>query len=60
MSPKKLTNFRIESELLEAMQAIRDRDGIPVSEQVRRAIVAWVKTRGVKTERRRAVTRKRS
>jgi antitoxin component of RelBE/YafQ-DinJ toxin-antitoxin module len=38
MSPKKLINFRIDSELLEGLEAIRTRDGIPVSEQVRRAI----------------------
>ena len=62
MTPKKLTNFRIDSELLEAMEGIRQRDGVPVSEQVRRAIQDWLKKRGVSVEadRKRAVTRKRS
>ena len=61
-TPKKLTNFRIDSELLEAMEGIRQRDGVPVSEQVRRAIQDWLKKRGVSVEadRKRASTRKRS
>ena len=63
MSPKKLTNFRIDSELLEGLEAVRDRVGTPVSEQVRRAIGAWLVKQGVsvkKPERKRASTRKRS
>jgi len=51
----------LESELLAGLQQVRERDGIPVSEQVRRAIQAWLKEKGVtaKAERKRAVTRKR-
>jgi len=62
MTPLRQTNFRLEEELLEALQLIRDRDGIPVSEQVRRAIKAWIEAHGVtvRAERKRAVTRKRS
>ena len=62
VTPLKQTNFRLEEELLEALQEIRDRDGIPVAEQVRRAIRNWVDSKGVKVraERKRAVTRKRS
>jgi Ribbon-helix-helix protein, copG family len=55
--------MRIDDELLDGLQQLKDRDGIPVSEQVRRAIQAWLESKGVrraKTERRRAVTRKRS
>jgi hypothetical protein len=57
----KPTNFRLESELLDGLQQVRERDGIPVSEQVRRAIQAWLKEQGVavKAERKRAATRKR-
>ena len=33
---------RIEEELLEAMQGVREHDGIEVSEQVRRAIREWL------------------
>ena len=60
--PKKLTNFRIDEELLAQLEAIRIKDGIPVSEQVRRGIVMWVDSKSgkIKAERKRAVTRKRS
>lgn len=62
MTPREITNFRIDSELLEALREIRDRDGVGIAEQVRRAIRAWVGSKGVKVkpERKRAVTRKRS
>jgi hypothetical protein len=62
VSPKEFTAFRLEVAQLEALRAIRDRDGIPVSEQVRRAIDKWVELRGVtvKADRKRAATRKRS
>jgi hypothetical protein len=63
MSPKDLTNFRIDRELLEGLREYRTREGVAVSEQVRRAIKAWLKSKGVKTkksERKRAATRKRS
>jgi len=63
VSPRKLTNFRLEDELLEALQRIKDRDGIPISEQVRRALRAWIEQKGEtfeKAERKRAATRKRS
>jgi Ribbon-helix-helix protein, copG family len=61
VTPLRPTNFRLESELLEGLQQVRERDGIPVSEQVRRALRAWLEVKGVtvKTERKRAVTRKR-
>jgi len=63
MTPLIPTNIRIDQELLEALQEIRQRDGVPVSEQVRRAILMWIESKGVgvkKTERKRATTRKRS
>ena len=60
MTALKPTAFRIEADLLEALQEIKRRDGVPISEQVRRALQAWVETKGVmKSERKRAVTRKR-
>jgi hypothetical protein len=63
LTPKEITNFRIDTELLDALREIRHRDGLPMAEQVRRAIRAWVTSKGVKvkTERKRAAdTRKRS
>jgi hypothetical protein len=58
--PRTLTNFRIDPDLLEALRQIRQRDGLPIAEQIRRAIRVWVEERGsVKAERKRAGTRKR-
>ena len=60
MSPTKQTAFRLDEDLLAALQVVKVRDGIPLSEQVRRALQAWVEQKGVvKSERKRAVTRKR-
>jgi hypothetical protein len=62
MAPLRPVNFRLESELMEAQQKIRERDGISVTEQVRRSIHAWIDAKGVsvKTERKRRAGRKRS
>lgn len=43
-----LAAFRIESEILEGLQAIKERDGVPASEQVRRALRQWLKSRRYK------------
>jgi hypothetical protein len=61
VTPLKPTTFRLETEIMEALAAIRDRDGIPVSEQVRRALTKWIEAKGgtVKADRKRASTRKR-
>ena len=61
MTPLRPTNFRLDEEILAALQFIKERDGVPVSEQVRRALTAWVESKGVtiKPERKRAATRKR-
>jgi hypothetical protein len=60
MSRLRQTAFRLDPELLEALQTIKRRDGIPVSEQVRRALQTWVSEKGIlKPERKRAATRKR-
>ena len=57
----KPTTFRLETEIMDALAAIRDRDGIAVSEQVRRALKQWIDSKNVKgkSERKRAATRKR-
>jgi hypothetical protein len=44
-SDKIQTAFRIEPEILEALQEIKDRDGVPVSEQVRRALRTWIEAK---------------
>jgi hypothetical protein len=48
---KRLINFRIDTDLLDGLEAIRTRDGIPVSEQVRRAMAMWLEAKGVQPAR---------
>jgi hypothetical protein len=43
MTPKKLTNFRIDGELIDGLESIRERDpDWSVSRQVREAIKDWL------------------
>jgi predicted DNA binding CopG/RHH family protein len=62
MSPKaRVVTFRPDDEDLAAMEALKERDGMPYSEQIRRALKMWLATKGVaKTERRRVSARQRS
>ncbi len=63
MTPRRMATFRVDDELLEGMRRVYERDGVQISEQVRRAIRMWLESKGVvdvKAERTRAVTRKRS
>ena len=61
MSSNRVVTFRPDEEVLEAMEALRERDGIPYSEQIRRALREWLGSKGIiKAERPRAGTRKRS
>lgn len=63
MAPKELAAFRLPSQVLDALRQIKDRDGISLTDQVHRALDAWIESRRVtpkKTDRKRASTRKRS
>ena len=57
----RLAAFRVEPELMDAMERLREKVGISFSEQMRRALRAWLEEQGVldKTDRKRASTRKR-
>lgn len=61
MTPRRLYNFLIDADLDEGLKAIKARDGISESEQIRRALRAWCEEKGIvkKAERKRASTRKR-
>lgn len=62
MAPRSRYTFFIDEDQRAALRAIKDSDGVPESEQIRRAIKAWLDARGVhvKTGRKAAVkTRKR-
>jgi hypothetical protein len=50
MTPLQQTNIRIDSELIDGLRFVLERDGVPVSEQVRRAIRMWLKSKGVKVK----------
>jgi hypothetical protein len=59
-TPRKVTTFRIDEDLLDGLQEVWERDGVAVSEQVRRAIRMWLEQKGVvKAVRKRANTRGR-
>jgi hypothetical protein len=61
MTPRRKYSFWIDDEQAEGLKAIKERDGVLESEQIRRAINDWLQKKGVmKAERKRAVTRKRS
>lgn len=59
MSPKEATALRLNAALLEAMRAVKETEGIPVTTQIELAVREWLKKRGVavKMERKRAATR---
>jgi hypothetical protein len=48
---RKLYSFWIDPTLAEGLKAIKARDGIPESEQIRRAIEAWLDAKGVQRKR---------
>jgi hypothetical protein len=54
-------NFAIDPELLAALRHVKARDGISESEQIRRGIRLWLKTKGVmKSQRKRTSSQPRT
>lgn len=47
MTNRLLFNFIISADMKAAMERIKERDGISVSEQARRALAAWIESRGI-------------
>jgi hypothetical protein len=60
MTPRARYTFYIDDEQRAELTAIKERDGISESEQIRRAVQEWIAKRGVsvKSQGKRAVTRK--
>ncbi len=56
----KPTTFRLERDILAALQEIKARDGVSVTEQVRRALLSWIESKAIKAAPRRAVTRRKA
>ena len=46
MAPLRQTNFLLDDEVIDALKRIKERDGIPVAEQIRRALAAWIESKG--------------
>jgi hypothetical protein len=61
VSPKELTAFRMAPEIMEALRAIKAKEGIPVAVQIDFAIRDWLQRKGVTLEAEctRVATRKR-
>jgi hypothetical protein len=61
---RRLYSFWIDLEQAAALKQLKERDGVPESEQIRRAIHSWLKQKSVrtvvKTAPRRAQTRRRA
>jgi hypothetical protein len=53
LSIKRPYTLKIDPELLDALKAIKERDGISESEQIRRGIRLWLDQKGVKPGRQR-------
>jgi hypothetical protein len=47
VTPKSRFHFHLDAEQREALRALKERDGIPEAEQIRRAIDAWLEQKGV-------------
>ena len=47
MSPKELTAFRVEADIMEGLRRVKHRDGVPLSVQLERALRAWLEEKGV-------------
>ena len=50
MSPKELTAFRVDPQLMTGLREVKERDGIPLSVQVHRALETWLESKGVRTK----------
>jgi hypothetical protein len=48
--PRTMHSFYLEPELSAGLKAIKERDGITESEQVRRAVRQWLERKGLKVK----------
>jgi hypothetical protein len=62
MPVRRVATFRVDADLIAAMEALKERDGMPLSEQIRRALRPWLEGKGVmaKADLRHAPTRRKS
>jgi uncharacterized protein (DUF4415 family) len=57
-SAKSLTAFRVDADMMDAMRRLQERDGIGLSEQMRRALRPWLESKGVLKPVRKAGTKR--
>lgn len=50
MTPRRVTTLRLDDRLLDGLKEVWDREGILVSEQIRRAVQIWLRERGIEVE----------
>jgi len=50
MTPRSRYNFWIDDEQRDGLRFVKERDGVLESEQIRRAINAWLETKGIKVK----------
>lgn len=43
----RVVTFRPDGDILQAMELLKDRDGVPYSQQIRRALREWLESKGV-------------
>lgn len=63
MSPDlKPATFRLEREILDGLEEVKRRDGVSITEQVRRALKAWLASKDLTKQAasRRATTRRKA
>lgn len=48
MTPRRRTGLYLDEELLAGLDALKQRDGIPASEAVRRALADYLRKRGIR------------
>jgi Arc/MetJ-type ribon-helix-helix transcriptional regulator len=60
MTRRTSRTYRLDPDLVRGLEDLKERDGVPTSEQVRRAVRMWLDSKGIKADRPRAATRKRS
>jgi hypothetical protein len=47
MPPKELTAFRVDPAIMDGLRRVKDRDGVPLSVQLDRALRAWLKQKRI-------------
>jgi hypothetical protein len=48
---KQMYSLRLDPDLAQLLKVVKERDGIPESEQIRRALVLWFEQKGVRKQK---------